>query len=467
LSEQINNIKVYSLLEVSNSIKKTITERYKRSFWVKAEMNRLNYYPHSGHCYPELVEKQNGKLVVNMRANLWKDDYQRINNKFIKVLNEPLKDYITILINVTVSFETLYGLTLRIIDIDPAYTLGELEREKQETIGKLKQEGIFDNNKRLILPVLPKRIAVISVKTSKGYADFAEVINSKKGIYKFIGKLFPAILQGDNAVKSIMDQLNKIETISDQFDIVAIIRGGGGDVGLSCYNNYEFAKRIALYPIPVLTGIGHSTNETVVEMVSNQNSITPTRLAEFLIEKFHSFSLNIQQFERIICDEAKKIIQDEKLKIRNSTRLFNSVSKNHLQNDNNNLKNLTALLKHNITFHIIEAKNLNKQVSVRIINSCNNYITRSLTGIKDLKTLIVKHCPILLEKKKKEIANISKNIELLDPINVLKRGYSITYLNGRSVRSHSEVKVDSEVNTVLYKGSFISKITSVKKREIK
>ncbi|MEP7146231.1 MAG: exodeoxyribonuclease VII large subunit, partial [bacterium] len=328
MPEQINNIKVYSLLEVSNSIKKTITERYKRSFWVKAEMNRLNYYPQSGHCYPELVEKQNGKLVVNMRANLWKDDYQRINNKFIKVLYEPLKDYITILMNVTVSYETLYGLTLRIIDIDPAYTLGELEREKQETIGKLKHEGIFDNNKKLILPVLPKRIAIISVKTSKGFADFSEVINSKKGIYKFIGQLFPAILQGDNAVESIISQLNNIERISDNFDLVAIIRGGGGDVGLSCYNNYEFAKRVAMYPIPVLTGIGHSTNETVVEMVSNQNSITPTRLAEFLIEKFHSFSLNIQQFERIIWDEAKEIIQDEKLKIMNTTRLFNSVSKN-------------------------------------------------------------------------------------------------------------------------------------------
>ncbi len=511
MPEQINNIKVFSLLEVTNSIKKTIAERYKSAFWVKVEMNKLNHYPQSGHCYPELVEKQNGKVVVNIKANLWKDDYQRINGKFIKILSEPLKDNITILINVNIGFDPLHGLSLKINDIDPSYTLGELEREKLESIKKLKTEGIFYNNQELLLPVLPKRVAVISVKTSKGYADFLDVINSKKGIYEFLTLLYPSVLQGDNAVKSILSQLDNIEKISGRFDMVAIIRGGGGDIGLSCYNNYELAKRVALYPIPVLTGIGHSTNETVVEMVSHQNSITPTKLAEFLIEKFHNFSRSVLGFEKIIFEKSGSIIEYEKQRIKTSVRLFSSVSRNHLLSDNNDLKNISSLfqrttksmmgesvkkirgmevslteitagvfknmnselldfarkLKHHTTYSLLEAKNKYEQTIIKIKNSYQNNLNKSSSGIKDFKIRLIKYSPLILRTRNKEIENINKNVELLNPKNVLKRGYSITYLKEKAIKSTSEIDVNTEVNTVLFEGSFKSKVTLIKKDNLK
>lgn len=506
MPEQIKDIKVFSLLEVTTDIKKTITDRYKNSVWVKAEMNKLNYYPKSGHCYPELVEKRSGKIVVKINANLWKDDYLRINNKFIKVLNEPIKDNITILINVSITYDPLYGLNLKIKDIDPSYTLGELEREKLETIRRLKEEGIFENNKKLILPTLPKRMAIISVITSKGYADFFEVINSKKGIYEFHTQLFSSILQGDNAVPAIMFELNKIEKISSQFDMVAIVRGGGGDVGLSCYNNYSLAKRVALFPIPVLTGIGHSTNETVVEMVSNQNSITPTKLAEFVIEKYYNFSKCVLEFERKILDKSRSIVGEEKTKISNIVRLFNSVSRNHLLGDINDLKNISGLLqrtvksemagsktmlfeieeflkddttvifqnikgklkefakiiKQQVNYTLIESKNQHKQILIKIKNSYKNNLNTSLSEISDLNVNLIKTVSNILENKTKEIAAIKKNVDLLNPINVLKRGYSITYLNGKAIKSHSELELNSEVNTVLFKGSFKSKTISIK-----
>ena len=147
MSENVNDKKVYSLTEVTLSIQKTIADRYKSSFWVKAEMNKLNHYSHSGHCYPDLVEKTNGKVIAQMKANLWKSDFDRINQNFLKILKEPLKDGIKILFCATICFDPSHGLSLRIADIDPSFSLGELEREKLDTIERLKKEGIFHANK--------------------------------------------------------------------------------------------------------------------------------------------------------------------------------------------------------------------------------------------------------------------------------------------------------------------------------
>ena len=210
MSEIINDKKVFSLLEVTLSIKKTIYERYQSSFWVKAEMNKLNHYSYSGHCYPELVEKIDGKVVAQMKTILWKDDFLRVNSNFIKTLKEPLKDGINILFNAAVLFDPVHGLSLRIIDIDPVFSLGELEREKLETIGKLRKEGIFHSNKQLSMPLLPQRIALISVETSKGYADFLKIISNNSWGYRFFCFLFPALLQGDRSVDSILYQLRRI-----------------------------------------------------------------------------------------------------------------------------------------------------------------------------------------------------------------------------------------------------------------
>src|SRR5690606_26888894 len=182
------------------------------------------------------------------------------------------------------------GISLRIIDIDPNFSLGLLVREKQQSIERLRKEQIFDANRRIPFPLLPKRIAIISVETSKGLADFLNILDHNDWHYRFEYSLFPALLQGEKAIGSIIGQLHKIAESGSQFDAVALIRGGGGDVGLSCYNHYALASEIARFPIPVLTGIGHATNETVSELVAYKNAITPTGLAEFLIQHFHNFS---------------------------------------------------------------------------------------------------------------------------------------------------------------------------------
>jgi exodeoxyribonuclease VII large subunit len=421
MTEELNGRKIFSLLEVTQSIQKTIATRYKTPFWVKAEMNKLNFYQHSGHCYPELVEKREGKIISQIRGNLWREDYIRINAAFEQVLNEPLKDGIKILFLATVTYHPEYGLALRIIDIDPGFTLGDLEREKQETIKKLREEGIFNKNRTLSLPALPQRIAIISVETSKGYVDFLhifELANATWG-YHFFHLLFPSLLQGDKAVSSILHQLGRIRKAITHFDVVVIVRGGGGDTGLSCYNNYELAKEIALFPIPVMTGIGHATNETVAEMIAYENAITPTKLAEFLIQKFHNFSVPVQKAREKIVDRSARLVTEEKTRLRSAIKLFRSFTRNILAGKKNDIKEETQSL--------------------------------------------MQHSRFLFKNQAAELINLEKNVNNMSLKNVMKRGFSITLLNGKAVRSPLQVKEGDLLNTEVYEGIIVSTVKSTSK----
>jgi exodeoxyribonuclease VII large subunit len=438
VAEKVNDRTVFSLLEVTKSIQKTLTDRYKSAFWVKAEMNKLNFYKHSGHCYPELVEKKDGKVIVQIKSYIWKEDYHRINERFVNTLNEPLKDGIKILFLAKITFDPVHGLSLWIMDVDPCYTLGDLLHEKQETIARLKSEGIFDKNKTLKLPLLPQRIAIISVETSKGYADFRKIIETNPWGYRFFGHLFPSLLQGDNATKSIIEQLKKIKKTVGHFDVVAIIRGGGGDVGLSCFNSYPLAKAVAMFPIPVITGIGHATNETVTEMIAFANAITPTKLAEYLLQKFHNFSIPVQNAEKKILEKSARILKEEKIRFVSETKLFRSVTDNMLISNNNRLKSHET----------------------NIVKSVGTFCSVRKIAIAQLKEKL--HLQSLLKTKNTltELNSIEKNVANMSPENVLKRGYSITLIDGKSLKSISQIKKGDVIKTIIHEGNISSTVNS-------
>lgn len=443
MSEIINDKKVFSLLEVTLSIKKTIYERYQRSFWVKAEMNKLNYYSYSGHCYPELVEKVDGRVVAQIKSNLWKDDYLRINSNFLNTLKEPLKDGINILFNATVSFDPVHGLSLRIIDIDPVFSLGELEREKLETIDKLRKEGVFLSNKNLSMPLLPQRIAVISVETSKGYADFLKVLSNNSWGYRFFCFLFPALLQGDKSVDSILYQLKRIRKVKHHFDVVAIVRGGGGDVGLSSYNHYSLAKEICHFPIPILTGIGHSTNETVAEMVAFRNAITPTELADFLIQAFHDYSVPLHQLQETLVSSAIDILAGKRTGLIDSARYFKSAT--------------NQLLIHN--HHVINS------YSRSATQHLTYYFERKKQSESDLSNRFMKSTTAYKRARSNELAGIEKNISLLDPVNILKRGFTITLKDGKAIKSLADVKPGDKMSTLTVDGEINSEVVNTKRND--
>ncbi len=443
MSEKVNDRTIFSLSEVALSIQKTLAERYTSSFWIKAEMNKLNHYPQSGHCYPDLVEKIDGKIVAEMRSTIWKDDFLRINENFQNVLHEPLKNGIKILFSAKISYNPLYGLSLRILEVDPSWSLGELEKEKQLTIEKLRKEGLFITNKSLILPLLPKRIAVISVETSKGYADFRNIIDNNDWGYSFFYMLFPALLQGENAVGSIMKQMERISLVKQHFDMVAIIRGGGGDIGLACYNNYELAKAIALFPLPVITGIGHSTNETVSEMVAFRNTITPTELADYLLQKFHNFSVPLRKAQDFVIDTFSRLLQNEKSAMLNLVRLFKSTTSSRL-----------AKGKHEINS---ELKYIRQQSAY--------FLRRALEKNMLMNLSLIEKSGAVIKEQWSNIAIAEKSVELLNPMNVLNRGYSITMVDGEILKTVDSVREGAIVKTILSDGNVISIAQSVTKNE--
>lgn len=465
MSETTGNRTIFSLLEVTQSIQKTLSERYKSAYWIKAEMNKLNHYPHSGHCYPDLVEKSGGKIIAQLRANIWSDDYQRINGEFIRMLGEPLKDGIKILLLAHITFRPEFGLALRIIDIDPAYTLGDLEKEKQETIIKLKQEGIFDKNKSLELPLLPKRVAIISVQTSKGYADFMKVLEKAESTFgfRFFHFLFPSLLQGDKAVDSIINQLKRVRRVMHHFDVVAIIRGGGGDVGLSCYNHFELAKAIALFPLPVITGIGHATNETVTEMTAYENAITPTHLAELLVQRFTDFSIRVKNAQEKIAVKSVGRLDEEKGKFESEIKLFRSVSGFMFSKNKNDIReNLQTVMFHSRFIFRNRNEEL-KQMGEHFIKSSGNIFGSQRQKLEQQVNLLRKAVEIHLDRTSFIIEGIGKNVALMNPRHVLKRGYSITLSKGKPVRSHSEVSEGDVIETFIYQGKITSKVESTNK----
>ncbi len=415
MPELIQDKTIFSLLEVSRSIQKTLAERYKSLYWIKAEMNKLNHYTHSGHCYPELVEKQDGKIVAEIRSILWKADYTRINNNFLKIAQEPLREGITMLFQASISYDPMYGLSLRIVDIDPTFTLGELEKEKLDSIRKLKEEGIYEANKSVPFPMVPKRLAIISVETSKGLSDFYKIVNQNPWGYRLECTLFPALLQGDKSIPSIISQLAVIAAKIDAYDVVAIIRGGGGEVGLSSYNNYLLARAIAIFPIPVLTGIGHSTNYTVSEMVAYKNAITPSELADFLIQKYHNFAVPI--------DRAAENIQQL------------------------------------ILTRFKEERNMLSQLATHIQWIGKREIQASKANIQQVQNELSALVRLRLYEYKTAIAHTERIIQLSDPIRLLKQGFSITKINGKLLQSAAQIAIGDVIHTRLEDGDVISIVT--------
>jgi exodeoxyribonuclease VII large subunit len=443
MPETYNNKSVFTLPEVTRSIQKTITGRYSTPVWIRAELNKLNYYKQSGHCFPELVEKQEGRVLAQMRAIIWKDDFVLINREFHRVLHEPLKDGIKILFLATISFDPTHGMALLIIDIDPSFTLGDLEREKQETIKRLKNENLYDKNRELRLALLPQRMAVISVETSKGYADFIKIIESNTQGYRFFHMLFPSLLQGEKAIASMMDQLNRIRRVKDHFDLVVIVRGGGDDIGLSFLNDYRLARAIAEFPLPVLTGIGHSTNETVCEMISYSNAITPTKLAEWLLQKFHDFREPVEAANKTIIDKSVRLLSEQQTRFRSEVKMFRSVTIYMLQRQKNDMKLQTRSLIQQASFRFRNEKADLSQFQNRIPGASN----------------------ILLKSRNQELEHISQQIKNMSPENVLKRGYSITLRHGKAIKSFEEVQPGDILNTTIFAGNISSIVQSTHKPE--
>ena len=430
---------VFTLQQVVRSIKKTLEDRYTQTYWVKAEMHKLNKYP-SGHAFPELVQKDENKIVAQITGTIWKQQLERINTKFIEVVKEPLREGTTLLLLVKINYSETFGLGLQILDIDPSFSLGELQKQREETLRKLAKEGLLNLNQKLHFPLLPKRVAIISADSSKGLSDFLQVLQENEKSYFIFTHLFNAYLQGDVAVQSIISALKKIKRVKDHFDIVIIVRGGGAEVGMTCYNNYDLCKAIAEFPLPVLTGIGHSTNLNVAEMVSFRNEITPTKLAEFLLQTFREFEQETKRLNREMIAHSLQLIDKTKQDFNGQVRVFKHASlrftdslKNELNQQIIELKNTTRYFLKNENDAVLSLKNDYRIVTKEIITAERN--TLSLIS-KPIKGSLLH----FFERKESDLEQLEKTVNILNPSNVLQRGYSLTLLNGKILSAKNKPK---------------------------
>lgn len=420
MSNAGNERRVFALSEITESITRMFEKFYDQPYWIKAEISALNLYPVSGHCFPLMVEKSEGRVKAQLKATIWKEDLFYITQKFEKVTKEIFREGLNIMFLAYVKFSSTYGLSLQIVDIEPLYTLGEMAQDKINTILQLKKEGIFDMNRLLTLPLILKKIAIISVETSKGYNDLMVTLRNNPNGYKVLTTLFPAILQGNGAIETMTAQLLAIRKAVNRFDAVVIVRGGGDDVGLSCYDHLTLAREIANFPLPVITGIGHSTNETVSEMVACVNKITPTDVAHYILSGFIEQDLRLKTHAQALRLSVSAIIENEKLDLSDFQSRISNFPLRVLASEGMALQNRTRMLLFNIRHY--------------------------------------------LDNHKQRLTDKENRIRLLDPANVLKRGYAIVRNSGIIPDEPEDVKEGDTLEIETYKLKILAVAREVDKK---
>lgn len=383
--------------------------------WIKAEILELNVN-RTGHCYLELIEKSSDTddILARARATIWASKFGMLKAFFESTAGTPLKSGIKILCRGNVGFHPIYGFSINITDIDPAYTLGDLARKKQEVIKRLRDEGVMEMNREIPFPSVPRYIAVISSESAAGYGDFMDSVSDNSHGYYFHTRLFQAVMQGDAAPASIMKAMDAIHSTGSLFDCVIIIRGGGSRADLECFNNYDLAYYITQFPIPVVTGIGHERDESVADMVASHGLKTPTAVAEFLIDRILAFEFRLSGYM-------------DKL----SALVGQSVSLERMR-----LERLAGDLSH---------------FSIGFIRRHLEVLDRSVDRLK-------KGSLYQLAREKERINHMETKNELVNPANVLRRGYSMTLHKGKLISAIGDVKADEILETRLHDGTVLSKV---------
>ncbi|MBI4698295.1 MAG: exodeoxyribonuclease VII large subunit [Nitrospirae bacterium] len=410
--------RTFSLYELNQVIRAVMENAFPQTFLVTAEIASIDI---RNHCYLTLIDKDEDVIRAEIKAVIWADKYKRLSSQFRDATGTDLRKGIKILFEAYVNFHERYGLKLNIIDIDPSYTIGELAVKRKEILERLQKEGLKDRNKILEFPFVPQRIGIISSATAAGYEDLMTHLMKNPYDYKFTCTLYEALMQGDNAEMSIVKALKKCAEDSACLDVLVIVRGGGGQADLLCFDSYEIARAIAFLPIPVISGIGHERDVTVVDEVSHSRAKTPTAVADLIINKVKDFEDRVDSSAHGLIHGVNKLASDHK-------------------------KTLTLL-----------AKNVEGSVRKELIGNDHRFYV----FIKGLRYALK-----FIQNERERLRSRENSVAHLDPGNVLKRGYSITYNNGRAVKSVSEVQKGDALSTVLHKGEIISRVenkTNVKR----
>ena len=403
-----------SLSELTNKIQSVIRQNFTDAIWVRAEISELR--ENGGHCYLELIEKdsETDNILAKTRATCWANVYRMLKPYFESNTGETLRAGLNVLVAVTVEFNGVYGFSLNIRDIDPTYTIGELAARRMQIIQKLREEGIDDLNKQLPFPTLPQRIAIISSETAAGYGDFCNQLNSDTSHFAFYPRLFPAIMQGNMAETSIIGALEKIYKHVELFDVVVIIRGGGATTDLSCFDSYNLAINCAQFPLPIIAGIGHQRDVSILDMVAHTSVKTPTAAAEYLISALEKAEEEIDELASELCNFTSNIIQKE---------------------------------HKSLELYMLKIKQASRTGFLKEQNRLSNYLFQ-------LKSMYRNR----IHRETNKLALIATRIETQSPKYLYERGYTITTVHGKRITSALQVKPGDKVTTHLADGHFDSEV---------
>lgn len=405
-----------SLTELNLRVRDAIRDYLPDTYWVRAETSDVRRN-RNGHCYLEFLEKDSvdQSIVAKARGVIWSNVYEMLSAYFLNETGQQFTSGLNVLVCVSVTFHELYGYSLTVVDIDPTFTLGEIARNRQIVLNRLEEEGVLTLNKELKLPELTNRIAVISSPTAAGFEDFRDQLDNNPNGFVFYTKLFPAIMQGDRSESSIIAALEQIYTYKNHFDVVAIIRGGGASADLNCFDSYLLANNVAQFPLPVVSGIGHERDVTVLDIVSHTRAKTPTAVAEFFIAHITKTAAELFNLQERTVNTSEKIILKEQTDLHSLSKEMIHLSSLRIHKENAAVNASTSTLKHQIKQLL--------QIQHHFLDSREQYIN------------------------------------MISPINILKRGYTLVLKNDRIITSIDDIEPGDDIQTRFRDGSITSTVT--------
>lgn len=425
-----------SLFELNALVRKSVKLCLPDEYWVQAELSdvRTNY---SGHCYLEFVQKdpRGNALVAKARGMIWSNIYGMLKPYFKRKTGQTFTSGIKVLVKVTVDFHELYGYSLTVVDIDPAYTLGDMARRRKEIIRRLEEEGVLTLNKELEMPLLPQRVAVISSATAAGYGDFCnQLLNNSDGLV-FYPHLFAAVMQGDKVEASVIAALNAIYKEVDRWDVVVIIRGGGATSDLSGFDTYDLAANCAQFPLPIITGIGHERDDTVIDMVSHTRVKTPTAAAEFLINRMRETASDLERY----------------------ISYFHQTIPERIAHSKERLEQWVARIPSRVQMRLQHERFRQERMAVRMNTAWQTRFLREEYRLR-LEQRLATAIEARLQHERHRLQLAQSQVEAASPELLLKRGYSLTLKDGKAVTDASVLHPGDVLTTRVAKGEFKSKV---------
>lgn len=425
--------------------------------WVVAELSDVRVS--GGHYYMELIEKNaSGQTVAKLRATIWQSRFQYIRQKFFAATGRDVATGMKVMIFGAASHHTLYGLSFTINDIDPSYTLGDMERLRREILERLHREGVLGINKTRLMPVAPQRIAVISAEGAAGYGDFINQLTGNAAGFVFYPCLFPAVMQGDRTSQSVRAALELVEQTIDLWDCVAIVRGGGATTDLNGFDDYDLARAVATFPLPVVVGIGHERDRTVLDEIAHTRLKTPTAVASYFVDTLRSASDRVSGMVDWIARYSIDRLQGEQRRLTNCEAMIPALA-------DARLSAARALLEREMTRIPVLVQSRLSSASVRIDNmgrlvgalaeAKTSQANQNLAALRDRLSVAADS---LLKREQTKLENLSGMIDVLCPSNTLRRGYSITRIDGKAVTDASVLKPGQTIETELNKGKVVSKV---------